>query len=277
MDVVLALVAALCFSLGTVLQQQVASRASEDEAGSAGFLLRLTRQPRWLAGLAADALGFVAQAVALAIGRLVVVQPLLATSVVFSLPLGARLGGRKVSRREVAAALAVTVALGVFLVAANPTGGREDATARAWIASFVVTGVLCAMLVLAARGRSRARRAALVGMASGILFGLTAGLTKAVVERFDEGVLSVVGDWHLYALIVAGYAATALSQSSLQTGSLGPAVGSQMSLNPIASLLLGTLAFDETIHESSAGLALALAALAVMLAGLVALVGREAA
>src|ERR687896_1047280 len=124
MDVVLALVAALCFSLGTVLEQQVASTASEEEARHARFLLRLARRPRWLAGIAADALGFVAQAAALAIGRLVVVQPLLAPTVVFSLPLGAKLGGRRVVRRDMAAALAVTAGVaGFFLVGRPPRGG----------------------------------------------------------------------------------------------------------------------------------------------------------
>src|ERR671915_1155382 len=136
MDVVLALVAALCFSLGTVLEQQVASTASEEEARHARFLLRLARRPRWLAGIAADALGFVAQAAALAIGRLVVVQPLLATTVVFSLPLGAKLGGRRVSGRQIGAALAVTAGLGAFLVVADPKGGVEDAGTAEWIASF---------------------------------------------------------------------------------------------------------------------------------------------
>ena len=275
MDVVLALAAALCLSLGTVLQQQVAATASEQEARRAGFLVRLARRPRWLAGIAADALGFAAQAVALAVGRLVVVQPLLATSVVFALPLGAKLGRRRIGRRDMAAALAVTAGLAVFLVAADPTGGREDATTAAWIVSFVAITVVCAPLTLAARGRSAARRAALLGIAAGILFGLSAALTKATVERVDEGVLEVIGDWHLYALIVVGYASMSLSQASLQSGALGAAVATQMSLDPVASLVLGTLAFDETIHDSAAGLAAALAAFLVMIAGLVTLAAAE--
>ena len=41
MAVVLALLAALLFAGGTVLQQKVAETASEDEALKAGFLLRL--------------------------------------------------------------------------------------------------------------------------------------------------------------------------------------------------------------------------------------------
>jgi drug/metabolite transporter (DMT)-like permease len=275
MDVVLALVAALCFSLGTVLQQQVASTASEEEAARAGFLLRLARRPRWLAGIASDALGFAAQAAALAIGRLVVVQPLLATSVVFSLPLGAKLGHRRVVWRDMVAALAVTAGLGVFLVVADPTGGREDATTAAWIVSFGVAAVVCAGLALAARGRPPARRAGLIGAAAGILFGLSAGLTKAAVERLDDGVLEVFTSWHLYALVVVGYASMSLSQRSLQTGALAPAVATQMSLDPITSLLLGIFAFDETVHEDAVGLIGALVAFVVMIAGIVRLAAAE--
>ncbi len=89
MDVLLALVAALLFALGTILQQKAGLDEPTDGASS-GLLLRMAQRPVWLAGIAADALGFVAQAAALGIGRLVVVQPLLVTSVVFALPLGAR-------------------------------------------------------------------------------------------------------------------------------------------------------------------------------------------
>jgi drug/metabolite transporter (DMT)-like permease len=268
MAIPLALAAALLFSLGTVLQQQVAATASEEDARGAGFLLRLARRPRWLAGIAADGLGFVAQATALGLGRIVVVQPILATSVVFSLPLGARLGGKPVSRPEVIAALAVTAGLGAFLVVADPGGGVDNPPAADWIVSFAVIAVLCAALTLSARGRAPVHRAALLGTAAGILFALSAALTKATVEQLDEGVLTVFEHWQLYALIVVGYVSMTLSQASLQAGALAPAVATQMALDPVASLLLGTLAFEETIHDSAGAVVVALAAFAVMIAGI---------
>ena len=82
--VLLSLAAAFLFAAGTVLQQQVATDATDEEALGAGFLLQLARKPRWLAGIAIDGLGFVCQAIALGVGRLVVVQPLLAMTVVFA-------------------------------------------------------------------------------------------------------------------------------------------------------------------------------------------------
>jgi drug/metabolite transporter (DMT)-like permease len=271
MAVALALAAALLFALGTVLQQRVAAAAPGEEAMRAGFLVRLARQPQWLAGIAADTGGFVCQAAALGIGRIVVVQPLLATSVVFALPLGTWLGDQRVGRRDWLAALLVTGGLGVFLVVGDPQGGRDDATTAAWLISGAVIGAAAAGLALGASGRPPALRAALLGSATGLLFGLSAALTKATVERLDGGVLDVVADWHVYALIVVGYVSMTLSQASLQTGALAPAIATQMVLDPVASLFLGILAFGERLHETAAGAIAALTALAVMLGGLVVL------
>ena len=58
------------------------------------LLLQMVRRPTWMAGIAADVVGFGAQAVALTIGRLAVVQPLLVLGVVFALPLGVLLSRR---------------------------------------------------------------------------------------------------------------------------------------------------------------------------------------
>ena len=276
LEVSLALVAALLFAFGTVLQQKEAQEVSDDDALKAGFLLRLARRPVWLAGMAADGVGYGAQAAALGIGRIVVVQPLLATTVVFALPLGARILGQPIRRREVLAALAVTVGLGVFLVVADPQGGREDATTAAWFASFGVAAAVCVPLVLAGRRASTpAMKATLLGIATGVLWGLSAGLTKAVVEDLDEGVVSLLGDWHLYALAVVGWTSLTLAQASLQAGALAPAVATQAALDPIASVLIGTLAFEETIHHGALGIAGSLLGFAAMVGGIVVLASAQ--
>jgi EamA domain-containing membrane protein RarD len=49
-----------------------------------------------------------------------------------------------------------------------------------------------------------------------------------------------------------------------------------MSLDPVTSLFLGTLAFKEEIHDSAGGVVLALAGIAVMIAGLGVLAGSQA-
>ena len=131
MDIVLALLAALLFALGTVLLQK-AGMAEPEGGSSAGLLLRMARRPLWLAGIACAGLGFVLQAAALSLGRLAVVQPLLVSSVVFALPLGAKLTGQRVRRIDIVAALMVTAALVVVPGDRQPLGrprrraGRES-------------------------------------------------------------------------------------------------------------------------------------------------------
>ena len=272
MEIVLALVAAALFALGSVLQQKAGMDAPEEEgASSAGLLLRMARRPVWLVGIAADALGFVFQVIALAIGRLAVVQPVLVSSVVFALPMGARLTGQRVTRVDVGAAVLVTAGLIVFLVVADPTGGREDAPLREWLITGAIAAAVVVPLVLAARGRRPATRAAMLGIATGILFSLSAALTIPTTDALDEGLLQPFLDWHLYALIVVGYASMTLNQMALSTGALAPAVATSMALDPITSVVLGTTLLQETLHESSFAVVATLSALGAAIAGLVVL------
>ncbi len=268
LSVLLALCAAALFAAGTVLQGRAAESESDEAALKAGFLLRLLRRPQWLGGIAVDALGFVAQAAALGIGRLVVVQPLLATTVVFALPLSAWLADKKVTRREIVAALAVTVGISVFLIIGEPSAGRDDAPVGDWlIAGAILLGVTAVLVVIGARSGPGAR-AALFGTACGILFAVSAGLTKAVVDQLGEGVLTIFTDWHIYALIVVGVASMALSQTSLQTGRFAPAIATSVTFDPVASLLLGLTLFTERLEESPAAIAASIVSLLVMFWGL---------
>jgi len=270
LEIPLALVSALLFALGTVLQQKASLDAPSTAEGShAGLLLRMARRPIWLAGIAADALGFVAQAVALTVGRVAVVQPLLIASVVFALPLGARLAGQRVGRRDVGAAILVTVALAVFLLVANPSGGRGDAPLHAWLIAGAALGGASAALALLARGAPRRLRAALLGAAAGLLFALCAALTKTVGEQVRHGLPSAFAHWQLYALALAGYASMTLNQLALATGALAPAIATATAVDPLASVVLGIALFEETLATSALGAAAVVLALAATLAGIV--------
>lgn len=262
MDVVLALVAALLFALGTVLQQR-AGLEEPSEGASSGLLLRMARRPVWLAGIAADGLGFIAQATALGIGRLAVVQPLLVASVVFALPLGARFSGQRIRRVDIAAAALVVAALAAFLLIAEPNGGSDDAPLSEWLIAGGACALVCVPLVLLGRSGPPPRRAAMLGIATGILFALSAALTKVVVDQLDEGVFEIFLSWHLYALVAVGYASMTLNQLALNTGSLAPAVATSLSFDPITSVILGVTLLDESLRTTTLegiGLVIALVA-----------------
>jgi drug/metabolite transporter (DMT)-like permease len=267
MDLVLALIAALLFALGTVLQQKAALDAPS-EGASAGLLVRMARRPTWLVGIASDILGFFAQAAALGLGRLAVVQPVLVSSVVWALPMGVRLTGQRIKRIDVAGAVLVVGALVAFLTIANPSGGRDDAPFGEWlIAGGACAGVAAVLVLLGQRGPAP-RRAALLGIATGLLFALSAALTKAVVDELGDGVFHVFLTWHLYALAVVGYASMTLNQLALNTGALAPAIATSMAFDPITSVVLGVTLLDESLHETPLGAVATVAALAAALVGM---------
>ena len=268
MDIALALVAAFLFALGLVLQETAASKESDDAVG-AGFLVRLVRRPVWLLGLTAQMLGFAAQAAALAIGSMVIVQPLLVATIVFALPIARVVANRQIRGQEWVGALMVTAGLAALLIVSKTDEGTDDASLGVWLAvGGACIGITLILFVLA-RGRSPALRAGLLGTAGGLLFGFAAALTKATMSRFDEGILDVILDWHLYALILVSVAAFWLQQAALQTGALSAAVASSMAFDPLSSIPLGIIIFSEELHETAFGIGVSVLALAVTLLGLV--------
>src|SRR3954463_1836080 len=276
MAVILACGSAAVFALGTVLQQRVVMDAPEAQEASAGILFRLVRHPVWLAGIASYGVAFGLQAAALGGGRLARGQPILATTIVFALPLGVWLSSQRITWRDVFAAIAVTGGLALFLVLADPEGGRDDAPIGQWIVSGAVLIGIAAALVVAGLSPGGALRAALLGTASGLLFGLVSALTKGAVEVLQDDGIGVLANWHVYALLVIGFAGMTITQLSLQTGILPPAVATSSIFNPAASVVLGLTLFDEQVHHSTPGRIGAALALVVMFGGIAALaLGRR--
>lgn len=271
----LALLAAFLFAVGTVCMQKGTLEMPEGESEKPGFLLKLIRKPIWLAGIVIDFLGYGAQAVALAVGRLVVVQPLLVTTVVFALPLGVKFTGQRVGRREILGAALVVGGLAVFVILNNPDEGRSDAPLGDWGITAAIFLALAAALVLVSRGRSAGVKAALLGTAAGGLLGVTGGLTKATVTRIDDGVGTVFVDWHVYALVALELLAFSLLQSALATGALAPAIATNMSVETLVSIGLGIILFKEDLRDSPPLLGVSLLALVVALLGLILLARSE--
>jgi drug/metabolite transporter (DMT)-like permease len=274
-EIGLALVSAVLFAVGSVLQQK-AGMDAPSEGTTSSLLLRMARRPVWLAGIASDGLGFVAQAAALANGRLAVVQPLLVSSVVFALPCGVWLSGHHARRSDFAAAALVVVALIAFLTIATPSGGRGEAPVRGWLIVGIACGAVCVPLGLLGRRGTGPRRAAMFGTAAGVLFALTAALTKAVADSLDMGIVHVIGSWELYALAGVGYASMTFNQLALNTGALAPTVATSGASDPIASVVIGLTLFHESLHASAVQIGATIVALTAALLGMVVLARSEA-
>jgi drug/metabolite transporter (DMT)-like permease len=265
----LALAAAACFALAAALQQKGALNLPEISLRNPASLARLVGQTIWLLGTAALLVGYVFQAAALDRGRLAIIQPLLVMTVVFALPLGYFLTRQHVGRREVGGAIVIVVGLALFALFGDPAGGRENAPGKEWaIAIGVLSLVSVGLLVVGGRGGLELRAGA-YGAAAGILFGLSAALTKPTLEFLHESLGEMLTHWEAYALAVAGILGFVLQQVSLGTGRLAPSVATVSVANPVVGILLGVILLDERLSRPAWHIVLACVGLGFALVGAV--------
>jgi uncharacterized membrane protein len=247
---ILAIVAAFFFALAATLQQKGALGMGEVSLGSPKSLLTLAKQPWWLAGTIALLCGYAFQAVALANGRLAVVQPLLVTTIVFALPLGYFFTAQAINRREILGAVVVVAGLAVFTGVGDAAEGNDNAPTREWAVAVLVFGLVAALLLVLGGKGSLVRKAGLYGACAGVLYGLSASLCKPTVEIFgDDGIGAVLTSWEAYAFAIAGVLAFVVQQVSLATGKLAASVATVSVCNPLVSIVIGTLLLDERLAE----------------------------
>ncbi|MDV7351749.1 DMT family transporter [Rhodococcus sp. NPDC019627] len=261
-SVLCALVAALLFACASVAQQSAASAVPED----AGLMTSLVRSPRWWAGVAGDGGGYIMQAVALALGSVLVVQPLLVTALLFALPLSAKFSGYRLNRTTWVLAVALAAALALFLVVGNPTEGNIDAPFREWVIPLAI--VVSVVAVAAVAGMTKIDpgwRALLLGAASGILYGVAVAFTKYVVELVPRGLWTVLSSWQTWSLVAAGLVGVYLQQRAFQVGPLSASLPALTIAEPLAAVFLGMTVLDERLRVDGPGLIVVGCAVAVML------------
>ncbi len=272
----LAVLAAVLFALGTVLQQK-GTMSTEAGENDPRFLVQILRRPVWIAGAALMACGWIAQATALDRAALVVVQSLTALSLVIALPLGAILTEQRIGKREISGAALVLAGIIFFIAAGQPQGGTSHPSATSWWASCLVILVLVVSLSLVGTRFTGAAKALTLGAASGLGFGLQAAVTKTFVTEVGGGILSLLTSWSVYVLILSALTGFALQQSSLKTGVLAPAMASANSVTLFTSVVLGIVVYGETISKSGAAHSgSAFAGLLIAIFGIAILAGSEA-
>jgi hypothetical protein len=132
--IVTALASALVLGISSVADQRSTKRVKTRRALSPAILADLVRQPLWLIAIAANLAGFALQVVALDLGSLALVQPLLVGDLVFAVLISWYLGRRKDlrGRGDVRAMFtgvaAATIGVAGFLAIGRPSGGRAHAS-----------------------------------------------------------------------------------------------------------------------------------------------------
>ncbi|WP_165241356.1 DMT family transporter [Corynebacterium lizhenjunii] len=257
--VLCALASALVVAWGTVVRHRIALRAR-------GNVMRTAmRNPRWWVGTAAAVVAYALQLAALAFGTLLVVQPILVLSLMFTLPLAARYAGRRMPFHEVWWSVVLTVAVAVLVVYGRPTPAESADAPNHWPSALLLGAV--ALLALGGAGwYFRQQRALALGTACGMIYGYVALLAKAVVDAaVADSLWSVAGNWKLWLLITLAAAGTVVQQYSFHAGPLEHSLPAMTIVEPVVAFGLGYWVLGEQFQVSSAaGWALMAAALAAM-------------
>jgi drug/metabolite transporter (DMT)-like permease len=273
--IALSVLTALCYALSNVLELMEAEQLPDAYALKLSLVGRLARRPRWLLGMACDVVGYVAQAAALALAAVAFVMPIVASGIIVALLLGAFLMHRSVRTTDWIAAVVLTIGLAAFLHEVAPTGGDDLASASRWVIAGPSLAVGIGVCLLCAHGVHGPLRGALLGIAAGILFGVAAVLTKALVFYLGDGLFAWVDHWEPYALAVASIGGLVIAQSALQTGELGAAVGASEALIPITAAALGLGILDERIDAQGIGWVIVASSVVAIVWGIVQLARAE--
>lgn len=249
---VLALACALVNALTSVLQRLGVQNAPADAAMKLSLLTHALRRGVWLLGFALMIVSFLLQAIALHIGRLSEVQPILTTELVFLVAILAIWFRFRIGRREWMGAVAITAGLSFFLFYAAPRYGMTPPPAWRWaVAGGVCAGIIVGTVLLAMRG-PRWWRATMFGTAASVSFAFTAACTKVVSDFASADWTHLYKHWQVYALAVFGALAVFLTQNAIHAGPLVASQSTLVLIDPLASICIGIGLFGDDLQTGGA-------------------------
>ncbi|WSQ07990.1 DMT family transporter [Streptomyces sp. NBC_01231] len=267
---VLAVSAACCLGFGFVLQQNAARQAPMSDFLSFRLLLDLMRVPRWLGGIGLMVAGMVLGAIALGKGEISLVEPLLATNLLFALTLSRRQTKQPLGRQGWAGLLLLAGGVTAFIVAGQPRGGTAVTDPlRHWLIIGVMIGLALLLTTYAKRSRLSSGPV-LLAVAAGLLYGVQDALTRVSGERFSEGgLVEVLTGWQPYAVLALGVTGLVLVQSAFETAPLRMSLPALTAAQPLAGIVCGVGFLGDRLRTDPGALAWEAAGLAAIVVGIV--------
>ena len=269
-SLVAALVAAVCYGVASVMQAIAARSAShrplpgEDPTGSAspgvdpGLLVRMLHQWRFVASLGLDALGFIAQLVALHRLPLFAVQAMIAANLAVTAVCATWLVGAVLHWREWVAVAGVVTGVGLLGSSAGPEGATQ---AGAVFKLALIAAVAGLGLLGMAAGRLPDRfRTPVLGVIAGTGYGVL-GIAARVLNGFAP--LTLIRDPATYALIAAGIVSFLFYASALEGGSVTVATAAVVLAETLPPAAVGVVFLGDRTRPGLGGVAIAGFVLAV--------------
>jgi len=275
----LALASAGLFAVGTAVQQRAAAAHPGTARGHVRLILSLARRPAWLLSNLALIAGVILHGVALSKGTLVVVQPVLVTGLLFTMPLSARLHHRRVTRAQWLWAATTVAGLALFLLLARGSVGHSRPDLDAGRSGIVVASATLTVVAVAglaaALWRGPRAKAALYGVASGTAAGLAAAALKATTGLLGDPHFGAFTSPYPYLAVALGTVAFILSQAAYRSGPLPASVPALTLADPVASIAVGIGLFAEQLRGGTGTKVLELLVLLMTFTAVVALARAE--
>ena len=267
----LALAAALANAVTSILQRMGVEDAPDDATLRLSLMTHALRRGVWLVGFAVMVGAFLFQAVALHLGDLSQVQPILTTELLLLVLILATWFRFPISSREWVGALAAAGGLAGFLIAAQPTAGSSAPTGLSWLVTGSICGGVVVIAVLLALRGPRWWRPAMFGAAGAVGFAFTAALIKSVGDVVVGDWTHMFQHWQTYALAVCGLASVFLAQNAFHAGPIAASQTALVMVDPLASLAIGIGLFGDDLRTVGAYGPVEAISLLVMFVGAVSL------
>lgn len=272
-----ALVAALCYGIASVMQSVAAHEASnrppQDAAAGGvdpGLLPRMFRQWRFILSLCLDALGFLAQLVALQRLPLFAVQAIVAANLAVTAVLASLLLKVPLSWREWCAVTGVVAGVGLLGSSAGPEGATQAATT--FKVALIVTVAALGLCGLAAAKLVRGpARTLVLGTVAGFGYGVV-GIAARVLNGFEP--LTLIRDPAAYAVAAAGIVAFVFYATALEGGSVTVATAAVVLAETLPPAVIGVVFLGDMTRPGLKPVAVAGFLLAVVSAVMLARFGE---
>ena len=269
--------AAVLLGAGFVLQQDAAQRVPQSDFMRARLVGDLLRQRRWLAGLGFMIAGMLLSAWVIGHMVLALSEPLLATNLLVALVIAGRVSGQPPRARELVGAVILLAGVSALSVARSVTSVQDSVGSPAyWPYAGAAIAAAAACFAIAGRRRQGELRGLLTGTAAGLLLGIQDALTRVTVRELDSlhDVVLLLASWPAYCLVAVGIVALWLMQSAFSSAPLHASLPGVTAAEPVSGIVLGIVAFREKVPASPLLIALQVAGLLMLVAGVI-LVARS--
>jgi drug/metabolite transporter (DMT)-like permease len=258
-SLVAALIAALCYGVASVMQA-IAVRAASHRSAKAvseggegvdpGLLVRMLHQSRFLASVAIDLTGFIAQLVALRRLPVFAVQAIIAANLAVTAVFAAWLMKMRLELREWLAVAGVVVGVACLELSAGAQGAKR-------VGSGFELGLILAVAAVGLAGFAVARlpnpvRTPALGAIAGLGFAVL-----AVAARILPGFLplQLIRSPATYTLAAAGIVSFLLYATALEGGSVTTATAAMVLTETVPPAVVGVLFLGDATRHGLAGVA----------------------